>query len=143
MIPDSIIEKMSRQDGQVDRDPSDLSRVDDVLTELGIGEAEEFSEFFRRYKLSAVLSKREAELLDLCSPTKQILEATEFGRDVFQMTPDFVCLTSGEGEGFIVYSKIDKRIYDVSVAELDKLEAGTKEANWDSFYELIDWYLGE
>ena len=141
MIPNSIIEKMSGRIGHVDRSPSDLDKVNQSLAALGIGDTEEFSEFFRRFNLSGVLSTREVELLDLCSPTEQIREATDFGRDTFDMTQDFVCLTSGEGDGFIVYSKIDKKIYDVGVADLDDLEAGNREADWGSFYELIDWYL--
>lgn len=56
-----------------------------------------------------------------------------------EVTEDYVCLTSGEGEGFYLYSITDRKIYDVSVDELDDLEAGKKEARWGSFYELLEW----
>ncbi len=66
---------------------------------------------------------------------------TDFGRDTYEMTDDFIYLTSGEGEGFLVYSKQNRKIYDVSVSDLDVLEAGEKQATWDSFFDLIDWCL--
>lgn len=69
------------------------------------------------------------------------MEATDFGRDAYEITEDFVCLTSGEGEGFLIYGKKDRRIYDVSVSDLDALEAGEAEARWDSFFDLIEWYV--
>ena len=141
MIPTTIIQKMGQQAGNVDRDSADEGKVNEALAAIGIEDHEQPKEFFTRFKLSGVLSNHPVELLDLCSPTDQIFEATDFGRDTYEMTDDFVCLTSGEGEGFLVYSKQNRKIYDVSVSDLDALEAGEKEASWDSFYDLVDWYL--
>ena len=141
MIPATITQKMSQHAGNVDRDSADLDKVNQALATLGIADHEQPRDFFTRFNLSGVLSKRPVELLDLCSPTEQILEATDFGRDTYQMTDDFICLTSGEGEGFLVYAKETRKIYDLSVSDLDALEAGEREATWESFFDLIEWYL--
>jgi len=134
---------MSQQAGQVDRASDEVGMVTECVRSLGVEDHEQLKDFFSRYKLSGVLSGRTVELLDLCSPSPQIGEATEFGRDTYEITDDFVCLTSGEGEGFLLYSKLDRRIYDVRVSELDALEAGQVKCRWESFYDLIEWYLGE
>ena len=141
MIPDLIIENMSEQLGKVDRSPSESEKVNQALKKIGVLENDEFGIFFKRFKLSGVLSNRSVELLDLCSPTEQIREATEFGQDAFEIQENFICLSSGEGEGFVLYSKADKNAYDIKVDELDALEAGEKEPSWKSFFELIEWYL--
>lgn len=141
MIPTTIIEKMGQQSGNVHREPADQEKVKSALAALGVENHDQLREFFIRFKLSGVLSNQSVELLDLCSPTDQIMEATDFGRDAYEITEDFVCLTSGEGEGFLIYGKKDRRIYDVSVSDLDALEAGEAEARWDSFFDLIEWYV--
>ena len=132
---------MSRQVGAVKRSPDELPRVSACLQSLGLSHDQQVREFFEECKLSAVLASRPQELLDLCSPTPQIEEVTDFGRDTYEIPEEFICLTSGEGEGFILYSKSDGKVYDVSVSQLDDLEAGRLKATWASFYDLIEWYL--
>ena len=101
----------------------------------------EFAEFFGRYCLSAVLPKGVVELLDLSSPTPQIWEATAFARDIYGMPADAVCLTSGEDEGFVLFSTRDSKVYDLDVAQIKDYEGGRVPERWDSFYSLIRWYL--
>jgi hypothetical protein len=132
---------MSRQVGKVKRSPDELPRVSACLAALGLSGDQQLKEFFEAFKLSGVLSRRPHELLDLCSPTPQIEEATNFGRDTYEIAENFICLTSGEGEGFILYSKCDGKVYDLCVNQLDALEAGSIDATWPSFYDLIEWYL--
>ncbi len=141
MIPDTINNLMSQQAGQVKRFSSEIEKVHECLRSLGVYEHEQLKEFFCQYKLSGILSNRSVELLDLCSPSPQIEEATDFGRDTYDITDDFICLTSGEGDGFLLYSKLDRKVYDISVSELDSLEAGDTECRWESFYDLIEWSL--
>ena len=142
MIPDSIKSAMGNQQGTVQRVLSDLPKVAECLEVLGLTGDPQVKEFFESFQLSGVLSSRSQELLDLCSPTPQIAEATDFGRDTYEITDDFVCLTSGEGEGFILYSKTNGKVYDVAISQLDDLEAGNMEVTWQSFFDLIEWYLG-
>lgn len=141
MIPENISNLLSKQPGMVDRDLHDNEKVHQCLNELGLLGHEQWNDFFLKYKLSGVLTNRSTELLDIASPSPQIAEVTDFVRDVYDVTEDYVCLTSGEGEGFYLYSIVDRKIYDVTVDELDELESGGKEARWDSFYDLIEWYL--
>jgi hypothetical protein len=62
---------------------------------------------------------------------------------VWELGKDFICLTNGEGEGFILYSKRDGKVYDVGIGEIEALEQGTVAPRWNSFYELIEWYLAD
>ena len=133
---------MSKQLGQVKRPSEDATKVAQCLKDLDLEGHEQLYDFFMAYKLTGVLSKTSPEeLMDLASLTPQILEVTEFVRDAYEVSDDFVCLTSGEGEGFYLYSKTDHKIYNVGVDELDALEAGEMKAEWNSFFELLEWYL--
>lgn len=141
MIPQNIVDLMSRQSGGVDRALGDLPKVDAQLKRLGLSGDEEISMFFRRFSLAGVLSSKSFELLDICTPAAQIFEATAFAEDSFAVEAGFIALTSGEGEGFVLLRKADGAVFDVGVNELDDLEAGTVEPRWPSFFALLEWYL--
>ncbi len=142
MIPNFIEKLIKNQKGDYFRDSYKIELVQEALLKLNIKHHEEINAFFSTYNLSGVLSESSnVELLDLCSPTPQIFDATEFGRDVYDITEDYICLTSGEGEGFFLYSIEDKKVYDVNVEDLDALEAGKLEPRWNSFFDLMKWYL--
>lgn len=141
MIPKNIINALQAQKGEVERVPEQMSSVSSNIEALGLGGHTEIEEFFSTYDLAGVSSSREVELLDLCSPGDEIRETTEWARDIYQVGQDFVCLTSGEGEGFVLYSKVDRKVYDISVSELPALENGNVSPKWQSFFELIEWYL--
>lgn len=142
MIPNNIIKLMELQVGHTKRENSERDSVESLLHALGLSNDSEIGEFFLTYKLSGVLSdSSNKELLDIASPTPQILEETEFVRETYEVTDEFVCLTSSEGEGFFLFSIKDHKIYDLGVEDLDLLEEGNYLARWTSFYELIEWYL--
>ena len=143
MIPQTIVDAIENQSrGNYMRTNSDSTEVLESLRELGVDEHNQLKEFFLRYNLSGCLLGQEGEeLLDLCSPTRQIAGATDFGRDVYEVPASYICLTSGEGEGFYLYSIADRIVYDVDVDQLDALEAGQIKARWESFYDLLEWYV--
>jgi hypothetical protein len=141
MIPNKIVDALLAQNGEVQRLPGEKSLVSSNIKSLGLAGHEEIEEFFSSYDLAGVSGGREVELLDLCSPSNEILETTEWAKDIYQIGENFVCLTSGEGEGFILYSKTDRKVYDVSVSEIPALKDGQVCPNWNSFFELIEWYL--
>ncbi len=142
MIPEKIVTLMSKQTGKCLRPAGDKEKIIECLKELGIEDHEQIKEFFIMYKASAILSKTSnEELMDLLSPTKQIADVTEFVRDVYGVKDDYICISSAEGEGFFLYSKIDSAIYDVNVEELEELEAGSTTPKWTSFFDFLEWYL--
>lgn len=83
------------------------------------------------------------EISDLCSIDHEIFVNTKFGREVYGVPDDFICLTSGENEAFILYSKKDKKIYEAGVEGMDALRNGEIKPVFESFYDLIEWYLGK
>lgn len=139
MIPKPIIEAFSRQTGEITR--NNKESVTRNISRLELNHNEQFVDFFLLYDLSGIVSKKEVELIDLCSPSDEILETTEWAKEVYELQDDFICLSSGEGEGFILLSRVDGKVYDVSVNNFDLLESHGVEPRWNSFYELIDWYL--
>lgn len=141
MIPHAIAQSLEAQPGKYQRDLSHLPLVQKSLEDLALLDHEQIRQFFESYNLNGILGCRSVELLDLCSPTPQIKEATSFGVDIYGVPEGYVCLTSGEGEGFVLYSTKDRAVYDVSVDQFDKLEQGKIKPTWSSFFELIEWYL--
>lgn len=141
MIPNEIVKAMDSQDGEVKRLNAEKECINRNISLLGLENHNEIKDFFLIYDLSGVISKAEIELLDLCSPSDEILETTEWARDIYDVDEGFVCLSSGEGEGFILFSKYNGKIYDVSVSELGALEEGKVAPRWNSFYDLLIWYL--
>lgn len=141
MIPLVITDLMAQQKGSVRRPAEQRAKVLNDLEQLGIGADTEFGEFFKEYRLSGVLSRRSIELQDLSSPTSQILSTTEFARDIYGLPEGFICLSSGEGDGFIAYSRCDGRVYDVRAADIDALGRGELAPKWDSIFRLMEWYL--
>jgi hypothetical protein len=143
MIPELIIESLVNIDAEVDRDKDEIEDVSRNINLLGLSHDGQISQFFNRYKLSGIISTKNFELLDLCRPDDEIYETTDWAKDVYELPDDFVCLTSGEGEGFVLFSKTDGKVYDVSVSQFDDLSQGKVEPRWDSFFDLIGWYLKE
>lgn len=141
MIPNEIRDLIRTHPGQVVRSADEIPKVLSDLRDLGIKTDSQFGEFFLEYTLVGVLSRQNIELLDLSSPSAEILIATKFGRDVFGVPDGYACLTSGENEGFILYSISDEHVYDIGVAEIDGLAAGSISPRWDSFNNLLLWYL--
>lgn len=140
MIPLDIEQLMAKQPGQVAR--GDATPVAAALARLGIDEGTEFAEFFRAYRVSTVASTESTEeLMDLLTPSEQIRDATEFARDAYDLVLGYVALTSGEGEGFYLYSVARGGIFDVGVDEFDSLEAGRLQPRWATFYDFVRWFL--
>ena len=143
MIPQSIIEAIGEIGGEVDRPKSEMDDVSRNISLLGLSDDEPLSQFFNQYNLCGLISTKNFELLDLCFPDDEIYETTEWAKDVYELPDEFICLSSGEGEGFVLLSKSDGKIYDVSVSQFDGLSQGKVESKWDSFFDLIDWYLSK
>ncbi len=141
MIPKVIVEALNSLNGEIERSENEKDDVTRNIPLLGLEDNSEFSEFFMSYNLCGVVSERSIELLDLCFPSDEIFETTEWARDIYELNGAFICLSSGEGEGFILLSKINGEIYDVSVGDFSDLAEGKLSSKWASFYELINWYL--
>jgi|GEM_PF-415607 len=140
MIPEDIRELMALQAGSVGRARSRDATAQ--LARLGVAEGAQLSVFFAEFKAGGILARLGAdELLDPCQPTPQLAGATDFATEVYDLTGGFVALTSGEGEGFVLYELVSGGVYDVGVEEFVALEAGHLSPRWESFFEYLRWYL--
>lgn len=140
MIPSDVRQLMSQQQGDTSR--SDVGLAQSALAQLGVKRDSEFWEFYSEYCVSAVMSSVSTEeLMDPSDPGPQLADVTEFARETYELEEGFVCITSGEGEGFYLYSLAEASVYDVGVDELDDLEAGRIKPRWASFYDFMRWYV--
>jgi hypothetical protein len=133
---------MQQQRAEAHRDDEGRARAHRALTKLGIDEGSHFADIYLRYDLSAVASTRSVELLDICFPDEdEILSATQFGRDIYDVPDGYLCLTSGENEAFLLYEVATGQVYDLDVDKLSDLNDGRHKAQWKDFFDLMDWYL--
>lgn len=138
MIPIEIIQLLDRQKGETHR-TQPLEHIREKFGLLGLSEESPLAQFFSQHKVGGILSPRRGDtLLDMDS----IVDATSFGREVYEIQEHYICLTSGEGEGFYLLDKRTGEVFDADVAQLDDLEAGKMKPRWSDFFDLIYWYLG-
>ncbi len=69
------------------------------------------------------------------------IEEWRWCQDFLNLSPDFIPLTPGEGEGVVVWSKRDGKVYDIGWSEGDALNRGDIYARWNTYYELMEHYL--
>ncbi len=140
MIPVDIEELMKAQPASFGRD--DATEVLRELEALAVQPEDELAVFYVQYRAVNIHSRRTSEeLMDPAFPTPQLASATEFVRETYEVGDEFLCLTSGEGEGFYLYEIGTGAVFDVNVGELDDLERGRLQPRWSSFFELLRWYL--
>ena len=139
MIPPDIEEFMKTRHGAI---RSDTDEVRAALKQIGVSEATQFGQFFSRfnvYQLPPAMSGD--ELLDLVTPSQQIVTATNYAHDAYQIPARYVALTSGEGEGFLLYDRESEAVYDVGIADVPSLLDGSLKPQWSSFFSFIRWYI--
>lgn len=142
MIPETIKAKIEKQPGEVHRDALSKARAQHALSKLGVDQESAFAKIYLEYDISAIHSNQTTELLDICFPDEdEILSATRFGREIYDVPEGYLCLTSGEGEGFFLYEIETGRIFDLDVDDMDVLSKDDRQARWNDFYELFEWYL--
>jgi hypothetical protein len=106
--------------------------------ELELSVESQISQVFLNYSMKALRrGPGTYELEDICSPTRSIKKSTDWVTD-FGIGSDFVCLNSGAGEGFILYSRSTGAIFDVGVAQIAQLNAGTVQPRWPDFHALME-----
>ena len=110
--------------------------VAEELDALGISPGTQIATFFASYvatNLSSPVSGE--ELLDLCSPTPQIRETTDWLRDMNEeFYQDFIALTSFEAEGGYLYNIRTGEVLEHSWPDV-------VDAIWPSFNSFMQWYL--
>jgi hypothetical protein len=143
VIPESITKKLREFGDYARRPPEEVPEVIECLEELELMEHEQLREFFSEFDMEGVRSVQLVELMDLVSPGREVAETTFWARDMFELGDDFICLTNGEGEYFILYSKRDRKVYGVGIEEIEALERGAVAPRWESFYDLLEWYLAD
>ena len=142
MIPEKLRAKVERQRGNIHRTNPDA--VNEALVELGVPLDSEFAEFFREYVITFFISDTSDEqLCDLLSPSKQILLGTEFAHEVWELPENFICFTSCQGEGGYLYDRDTGAVWDFDLADREDFIAGRQKPAWNSFFEFMNWYLGE
>jgi hypothetical protein len=139
-VPTDIAVLMAAQRGAVRR--SDPGAALEELLHLGVEPESQLAMFCAEYQVSPVSSSVSAEeLMDPVSPTRQLRGVTAFVRDTYEVPTDFVCLTSAEGEGFILYELSTGAVYDVDARHVPALTRGLLQPRWVDVFAFLRWYL--
>lgn len=139
-IPQNLATAIERAPGQVFRQREKIALIE--LANLEILPDSQIGEFYLTYNATNLYSDHAGEELnELCSPSPQLLEATVFVREMWELPSEFVCLTSAEGEGAYLYSLVDGQVYDFDLADRDSFLEERPAPLARDFFAFLEWYL--
>jgi hypothetical protein len=111
---------------------------------LGVDEESAFAQFFLECEGGFALGLGKKELLDIDGPAyPSIIDVTNFVHQAYSVPSHFICLTSPEGEGFVLYDKRTESVYDTGLDELPALLSGDLQPRWKTFFDYLRDYFGE
>jgi hypothetical protein len=140
MIPAQLRELCEKQPGKIHR--ADRGEAQRALQDLGIPLQSEFAEFYLEYSPINFLSTTSYESLsDVSEPTRQVEIVTEFAHEVWQIPSQFICFTSGEGEGGYLYNILDGSVWDFELSTRQEFLDGKQSPMFSSFFAFLVWYL--
>ena len=141
MIYSEIRDAVNRHPGKILR--QDVDRAKSRLSELGVSEDSSFGQFFAEFQGPFPFGRGDRELLDIDRPTPAISRATKFVQDLYGLPPHFICITSPEGEGFVLYDKRTDSVFDTGLEELPALLSGNLRPRWRTFFDYLRDYFSE
>lgn len=142
MIPPDITTKIGQHPWKMER--KDRAEAKLLLQQLGIAETSAFAQFFLAYEGGFALGSGMKEMLDIAGPAHpSIPDATDFVCQAYGVPRTFLCLTSPEGEGFVLYEKKTERVYDTGLDELAALLSGDLRPRWQTFFDYLRDYFNE
>ena len=140
MIPLHLENLFREQRGGVDR--QDQAKAIQALQALGVRADTQFGQFYLAFSPINFMSPHsKEELLDVSHPTAQILRATDFIREVWDLPSEYVCITTAEGEGAYLYSTVTKQVYNFSLQEREDFLRHRPPPIASDFFGFLQWYL--
>jgi len=98
VIPSQLQTLVESQRGRIHRVRREA--VTAALSDLKVPVDSEFAEFFFTYTITFFRSEvSDEELCDIAEPTAEIAVGTKFVHEVWEIPEQFVCFSSGQGEG--------------------------------------------
>lgn len=114
------------------------------LEQLGVEEESAFAQFFLEYEGGFALGLGKKEMLDVVGPAyPSIIDVTNFVHRAYGVPHDFICLTSPEGESFVLYDKRTESVYDTGLDQLPALSSGDLQPRWKTFFDYLRDYFDE
>lgn len=140
MIPAPLIALIEAQPRY--RPRPEAGEVSQALEALGIAQDSEFAQVHLACHPADFSSRASNEMLfDLVGPGEEILAATEFIHEVWELPQHFVAFTSLQGEGGYLLDKHSGGVWDFDLGDWEAFVAGRIPARWASFFEFISWLL--
>lgn len=140
MIPTSLISQIEKQAGNIQREDKVSATI--ALKNLNIPLTSEFAEIYKNYRPANFTSSTSNEyILDVCVPTEQILGATEFIHETWELPERLICFTSLQGEGGYLFDIETGGIFDFDLTDYEDFISGKIPPRWSSFYEFIKWFI--
>jgi hypothetical protein len=122
----------------------DRQQAQQHLGQLGIKEESAFGQFFLEYEGGFSIGPKHKDMLDVVGPAyPSIGDATSFIHRAYGVPQNFICITSPEGEGFVLYDKRTESVYDTGLDELPALLSGDLQPRWQTFFDYLRDYFSE
>ena len=142
MIPSQLKTLIEKQPG--DRIRTDRAAAERALAELGVSADSEFAQLYLAYKLLSFRSEVSyEELVDVAEPNRAVAVGTQFAHEVWGLPEKYVAFTSLEGEGAYLYDRETGQVWDFELASKDAFLARRQQPKFNSFFEFMEWYLGD
>ncbi|QTL39047.1 SMI1/KNR4 family protein [Xenorhabdus budapestensis] len=137
MIPKKVSDYIKSKDWYILRE--DNASCVDAIRALGIDLSSEFSSFYQEIYCDLISPKPIADLLDI----DDIKEQFDYIKDRYELSDDYIPLTSDESEGMYLFNKKNNSVYDFNLSEYDSFIEGKINPRWSSFNDFLIWYFDE
>jgi hypothetical protein len=140
LIPADIINSIRSTKLEMQRrDPVTAQRQ---LERIGVGSETPFGQFFLQFEGGYAVANGMKELLDIAGPAfPAIPDVTRYICENCGVPETYVCLTSPEGEGFVLYDRVAGAVFDTGLDELPALLAGEVTPRWATFFDYLRDYF--
>lgn len=139
MIPNRIIKSFEENNIPYKRNEIDKENAIKVLEQLGLNPSTEVYEYYSQIYGGNIINPRAIdEMIDIADEV--IFDTLDYIRDRYEISSDFIPLTSDQAEGMFLFNVKDHKIYDFDLACYEDFINGTN-PRWGSFYDFLLWYI--
>ena len=139
MIPNEIIKSFEENNIPYKRNESDKESALKILEQLGLSNSSEAYEYYSQiYGGNTINPRAIDEMLDIAD--EDIFDTLDYVQERYEISSDFIPLTSDQAEGMFLLNIKDNKVYDFELADYKDFIDDPK-PRWDSFYSFLLWYI--
>lgn len=139
MVPAALIEWLETNctDAYLEHVKANRARTVACLEQLGVGATCDLAWTYLNFGAFPVRGWYELNEID------SIAEWTEYSRVELGVPPDYIALTSVEGQGITLYNLKTEAVHDVEFGQFEMLINGNLPPTARSFVEFLQWCMAK